>query len=148
MGTIEQGKRIGYHVNQSKSWIIIKHEENVEEAKLLFQGKNLPDENVVKEIMAKVHNRQNTLLKQKVKEVEQSLSKNTLRAVQQAKEKGASNWLSVIPLEEHEFTLNKGEFRDAIAIRYNKALRGLLSQCPCGQKYDVTHALNCKKEVL
>ena len=51
----------------------------------------------------------------------------------------------MIPLEEHEFTLNKGEFIDAIAIRYNKALRGLPSQCPCGQKYDVTHALNCKK---
>ena len=38
---IEQGKRIGYHVNQSKSWIIINHEENFEEAKLLFQGTDI-----------------------------------------------------------------------------------------------------------
>ena len=51
----------------------------------------------------------------------------------------------MIPLEEHEFTLNKGEFRDPIAIRYNKALLGLSSQCHFGQKHDVTPALNCKK---
>ena len=38
---IEQGKRTGYHVNQSKSWIIIKHEENLEEAKHLFQGTDI-----------------------------------------------------------------------------------------------------------
>ena len=38
---IEQGKRIGYHVNQSKSWIIIKHEDNLEEAKILFQGTDI-----------------------------------------------------------------------------------------------------------
>ena len=43
------------------------------------------------------------------------------------------------------FTLNKGEFRDAISLRYDKTLRGLPSKCSCGQVYNVTHVLNCKK---
>lgn len=49
----------------------------------------------------------------------------TAKAVEQAKEKGASSWLSTLPLEDQGFTLNKGEFRDALAIRYNADLRGL-----------------------
>ena len=67
------------------------------------------------------------------------------RAVQQAKQKGTSSWLNVLPLEDHGFTLTKGEFRDALAPRYSKPLRSLPSNCPCGQKFNVTHALNCKK---
>ena len=34
-----------------------------------------------------------------------------------AKEKGASSWLSVFPIEEFGFFLHKGAFRDAIALR-------------------------------
>ena len=30
-------------------------------------------------------------------------------------------------------------------MRYGKELRGLPSHCPCGQKFDANHALNCKK---
>ena len=35
-----------------------------------------------------------------------------------AQEKGASNWLSVLPVEEFGLTLHKGAFRDALALRY------------------------------
>ena len=65
--------------------------------------------------------------------------------MKQASVKGVSSWLSVIPLAEHSFTLNKGEFRDALAIRYNKPLSDLPSHCPCGDQYDLNHALNCKR---
>ena len=67
------------------------------------------------------------------------------RAVLQAKENGASSWLTVIPLHEHGFALNKAEFRDALSIRYNKQLKGIPSTCPCGQKFDLNHAMNCKR---
>ena len=50
-----------------------------------------------------------------------------------------------MPLEEQGFTLTKGEFRDAIAMRYAKDIRGLPSKCPCGQTFDLNHALNCKR---
>ena len=35
-----------------------------------------------------------------------------------ASEKGASNWLTVLPLQEHNFTLYKTAFHDAVALRY------------------------------
>ena len=41
--------------------------------------------------------------------------------------------------------LNKGEFRDAIKLPYGNNLSGIPQKCPCGQQFDVTHALNCKK---
>ena len=40
------------------------------------------------------------------------------RCVELSKEKGSSSWLSVLPLEEHGFYLHKGEFRDALCLRY------------------------------
>ena len=43
------------------------------------------------------------------------------------------------------FSLNKAEFRDAIMLRYGKEFKGFPATCPCGQKYDTTHVLNCKK---
>ena len=63
----------------------------------------------------------------------------------QASDKGASSWLNVLPLEEHRFSLTKGEFRDALSIRYDKPLQQLPSKCPCGNKFDLTHALNFKR---
>ena len=83
--------------------------------------------------------------KERADAVEQSLPADTKRAYKQAQEKGASSWLSALPLEEQGFVLNKGEFRDAIAIRYGFALKSLPSQCPCGQRFDLDHALNCKR---
>ena len=85
------------------------------------------------------------MLNQKIAKIESTLEPNVKRAVMQAKEKGASNWLGVIPLEEHKFILTKSEFRDSICISYDKPLRGMPSKCPCGQKFDVTHAINCKR---
>ena len=41
----------------------------------------------------------------------------TQRAVDLACEKGASNWLTVIPLKDMDFDLNKREFRDAVRLR-------------------------------
>ena len=39
--------------------------------------------------------------------------------------------------------MTKGEFQDALAIRYNLTVKNMPSRCPCGQSFDVTHALNC-----
>ena len=42
------------------------------------------------------------------------LSEPSCRAVVLAQQKGASTWLGTLPIEEHEFTLHKGAFRDAL----------------------------------
>ena len=40
------------------------------------------------------------------------------RSIELASEKGASNWLSILPLQEHNFSLHKTAFHDAVALRY------------------------------
>ena len=40
--------------------------------------------------------------------------------------------------------MHKGDFVDAICIRYGWQLRDLPTSCPCGSSFDVQHALDCK----
>ena len=54
------------------------------------------------------------------------------------KEKGASSWLSVIPLKEMNFTLNKREFRDAIKLRYGWEFNDIPTVCVCGDFLTLT----------
>ena len=45
--------------------------------------------------------------------------------------KGASSWLTVLPLDEHGFSLHKGDFRDAVCLRYGWPLLYLNSNRVC-----------------
>ena len=40
------------------------------------------------------------------------------RSIELASEMGASNWLTVLPLQEHNFSLHKTAFHNAVALRY------------------------------
>ena len=60
--------------------------------------------------------------------------------------KGASSWLSVLPVEEHGFALHKSAFRYAICLRYVWFLSGLPAHCVCGQGFSVNHVMNCPIE--
>ena len=80
-----------------------------------------------------------------MEDIENALPPDTLRQVEQTRDKGASLWLNAIPYEEHGFSLNKQEFRDSIRLRYNMRLKNLAQKCACEQCFSVNHALNCKK---
>ena len=67
------------------------------------------------------------------------------RAVDLAKEKGSSTWLTAPPLIEHGFTLHKGAFQDALALRYGWTPSEMPPKCACGSKISVEHALSCAK---
>ena len=58
---------------------------------------------------------------------------------------GASSWLGALPIGLHGFNLNKGEFQDALCLRYNLEIRNQPRKCPCGSNFNTTHALNCTK---
>jgi hypothetical protein len=58
-----------------------------------------------------------------------------------AQEKGASSWLTALPLEEFNLTLHKGAFGDAIALRYG--WQPINVQSKCGRSFTVDHALSC-----
>ena len=58
-------------------------------------------------------------LREKCEEVKSSLPEKTARAVDLATQKGASTWLTVLPIKEMNFDLHKREFRDAVKLRYD-----------------------------
>ena len=61
------------------------------------------------------------------------------------REQEASSWLTAIPLSEEGYDLTKQLFWDLIRIRYGWTHTRLPSNCECGNKFDVQHALSCKK---
>ena len=67
-----------------------------------------------------------------------------LQCLEAASERGASSWLSALPIREHGFTLHKGDFRDALCLRYGWIPPYLSSHCVCGHGLSIEHALNCK----
>ena len=62
-----------------------------------------------------------------------------------AQEKGASTWLTSLPLEEFGFSLHKGAFRDALALRHGWMPLNTPTKCACGTHFSVEHSLSCPK---
>ena len=60
-------------------------------------------------------------------------------------EKGVSNWLTVLPLAQNGFTLNKEQFWDSIRIRYGWEIKNLPTTCVRGSKFTIDHSMSCKK---
>ena len=71
------------------------------------------------------------------------LTNCTQHSMDLAQEKGVSNWLTTLPIDENGFTLHKGAFRDAIALRYGWLPSNIPSTCTCGKSFTVEHALSC-----
>ena len=114
-------------------------------ALIIDQDTQVPDPASTRGVASHERQRKVVEAKRKMEATDAKLSPSTLRAVQQARGKGASNWLSVRPSREQGFVLNKANFHDAIALRYGKKVKSLPTTCPCGQAFSVTHAMNCKK---
>ena len=66
------------------------------------------------------------------------------KRIEMCLQKGVSNWLSALPLKEAGFSLNKLEFRDAIALRYDRPVPRLPDIWACGNEFTRNHAMICK----
>ena len=60
-------------------------------------------------------------------------------------QKGASSWLTVLPIRDVNFDLNKSEFRDAVELRYDWEVPDLPPVCVCGGHFNLNHAMICKR---
>ena len=78
-------------------------------------------------------------------ELKDKLPNNMKKAMEASTEKGASSWLATLPITEHGFALHKGDFRDALCLRYGWRPSHLPSHCICGQNFTVEHALICSR---
>ena len=75
--------------------------------------------------------------------LQEKLPENLQRAMEIFSEKGSSHWLNALPLTAHGFSLPKGQFRDALCLRYNWHPQHLPAHCSCGQTFTIDHALTC-----
>ena len=79
----------------------------------------------------------------KLESLRTQMSKAQLRANDIAQLKGASAWLTSLPLEEENFVLNKREFFDALALRFRWELKRLPINCLCNSPFNADHAMQC-----
>ena len=84
-------------------------------------------------------------LKQEAEAITDALPDDQRVAFKGAQEKGASIWLSALPLKALGYSLNKQEFRDAIKLRYAWVISDMPRYCACGLPSSVDHTLTCKK---
>ena len=83
--------------------------------------------------------------KESVEEICNMATPMLKRHLEQAREDGASSWLTALPLQKHDFVLNKAEFRDTLRLRYGMALPSLPEKCVCGEDATPEHLINCHK---
>ena len=107
------------------------------------QSHETPDEAEVQRLVYATRKEKDDGLKEELEEVKARLPDKTQRAVDLACEKGPSNWLTVIPLKDMDFDLNKREFRDAVRLRYDWPIPDQPSVCVCGIMFTVDHAMIC-----
>ena len=85
------------------------------------------------------------LRKNVLKKLRSSMNEKELRANDLAQKKGASNWLTALPLQNENFHLSKREFFDVIATRYRWSMKYLPVTCACSKAFTIDHALSCPK---
>jgi len=85
----------------------------------------------------------NCYIKENFDKIYQQLSAALKKCVDIAREKGASSWLSAIPIQKHGYALHKRAFCDAIAFRYGWRPPHLPTTCACGKPFSIDHSLNC-----
>ena len=69
---------------------------------------------------------------------------STQRALNREKDFSTGSWLSSFPSVKNDTVLSPQEFRDRLAVRYNKPLLKLPGSCDgCGAAFSLDHGLNC-----
>ena len=106
-----------------------------------------PYECIEAQITAKkaVHQQRRTNAKVSASVIRGNVPAPLQRAMDLALEKGASSWLTSLPLKEFDLVLHKGAFRDAIALRYGWLPKNIPTHCSCGANFTIEHALSCPK---
>lgn len=75
--------------------------------------------------------------------IRSKLFPSDLRYMDVTSEKGASSWLTVLPIKRHGFHLHKGAFRDGLCLRYGLRPPSLPESCVCGKQYSIEHSFSC-----
>ena len=96
-----------------------------------------------REIEREIKEARESTHKLKLERLRTTMTEEQLRANDLSQLKGASAWLTSLPLKDEGFVLNKREFFDALAIRYRWTLKRLPLNCACGKEFTTDHAMQC-----
>ena len=83
--------------------------------------------------------------KEEAGKIASQLDEKANRLFLAAQEKGASSWLSALPLKKLGYSLTSQQFRNTLCVRYGWNISGLPNFCACGKKNNIDHILICKK---
>ena len=113
-------------------------------ARIMKQELQLSSETDVQNIKRKIRS-QKQQKQAKLQNIRPYLTEEQIRLNNLNQEHGSSSWLTTLPLSEEGYDLTKQLFWDLIWIRYGWTLTRLLVYCECGEKFNLLHALSCKK---
>ena len=99
----------------------------------------------IKEAKQAVSKKKEAYYQQRVQTIKEKSSDEVHRNLDIISQKGASSWLTALPLEEFRYTLSKQEFTDAVLLRYRHPIKGLPKTCACSKPNSIDHALSCAK---
>ena len=109
------------------------------------QDLSLYDQEATARTIKELKNAKEQFLKEKLENIQSIADMSLKRCLYLNNEKGAGSWLTVLPLRDHGYSLNKQEFHDAIALRYGWRIPNTPHFCGCGAKNSVDHTLICMK---
>ena len=84
-------------------------------------------------------------VRRRLENIRSYLTEEQIRLNNLNQEHGSSSWLTLLPLSEEGYTLTKQLFWNLIRIRYGWTITRLPAYCECSEKFDLQHALSCKK---
>ena len=113
--------------------------------RIMKQEIQLSSETDVQNIKRKIKNQKQKKHQAKLENIRSYLTEEQIRLNNLNQEHGSSSWLTTLPLSEEGYDLTKQLFWDLIRIRYGWTLTKLPAYCECGKKFDLQHALSCKK---
>ena len=104
------------------------------------QRHELPDDSRIQSLKQIAWKEKNDARNVKAEVINISTSQRTKRLLEFASEKGASTLLTVIPISEMGFNLNKREFKDGLRLRYDWPFSDNPSKCVCGESFNIDHS--------
>ena len=133
------------HVYFGLSGYVI-YEDQQERGGLDFRQHNSrSEENVIIKAKSEIKLKRNEIHKSTLEKIRSNMSDQEKRINEANQESRSYNWLTSLPIKENNYNLNKDQFWDALRIRFNWNIPRLPSECACGSKFNLTHALSCKK---
>ncbi len=85
--------------------------------RVLHQDHQLADyQHAQQDIKAKVRSDKRVKQKEDARKLQSQLPASPQRSMELSQEKGASTWLTALPIDDHGFALHKPAFRDALSL--------------------------------